>query len=74
MKNSYIYCTLLYLIGCPGRVVLCEELLVDLVDLGEVRNVRQQDGRLHHVVEGAVGRLYTIGLKNTNKRRTIEAK
>ena len=49
-----------HLVGSTGRVVVFEEGGVHLIHSSEVVDVGQQDGGLHHVVEGAVGRLQDV--------------
>ena len=52
-----------HLVGSTGRVVVFEEGGVHLIHSSEVVDVGQQDGGLHHVVEGAVGRLQDVALR-----------
>ena len=49
-----------HLVGSTGRVVVREEGGVNLIHCSEVVDVGQQHGGLHHVVEGAVGRLQDV--------------
>ena len=39
-----------HLEGCPGWLVVLEELAVDLVDLRELSDIFHQDGRLHDIL------------------------
>ena len=49
-----------HLEGCPCRRLLPEELGVDSVHCGEVLDVLQQHGRLHHVPVVAAGSLSEV--------------
>ena len=64
-----------HLEGCPCRRILSEELGIDCVDRGEVLDVLEQHGGLHHmlvVAAGSLGEVSHVDNVNHINRTNLE--